>query len=96
MGAAVVTWPSTIDSLANKTDLAAVFSLNSPIDGIVVERNATIGASVGTDATVFKIIDISRVWIDANVFEKDLPRVRNGQPVNSKCRRFAARHSQAE
>jgi len=72
---------STIDSLASKPDLAAVFSLNSPIDGIVVERNATIGASVGTDASLFKIIDLSRVWIDANVFEKDLQRVRLGQGV---------------
>ena len=72
---------STIDSLAKKTDLAATFSLNSPIDGIVVERNATIGASVGTDANLFKIIDLSRVWIDANVFEKDLPRIRPGQEV---------------
>jgi cobalt-zinc-cadmium efflux system membrane fusion protein len=72
---------STIDSLASKPDLAAVFSLNSPIDGIVVERNATVGATVGTDANLFKIIDISRVWIDANVFEKDLQRVRMGQEV---------------
>jgi RND family efflux transporter MFP subunit len=72
---------ATIDALAKKTDLAATFSLNSPIDGIVVERNATIGASVGTDANLFKIIDLSRVWIDADVFEKDLPRVRPGQEV---------------
>jgi len=72
---------SAIDALSKKPGLAATFPLNSPIDGIVVERNATIGASVGTDASVFKIIDISRVWIDANVFEKDLPRVRVGQPV---------------
>src|SRR5712691_12683345 len=72
---------STIDSLASKPDLAAVFSLNSPIDGIVVERNATIGASVGTEASLFKIIDLSRVWVDANVFEKDLQRVRLGQGV---------------
>lgn len=72
---------ATIDALAKKTDLAATFSLNSPIDGIVVERNATIGASVGTDANVFKIIDLSQVWIDANVFEKDLQRVRAGQQV---------------
>lgn len=72
---------ATIDALAKKTDLAATFSLNSPIDGIVVERNATIGASVGTDANLFKIIDLSRVWIDADVFEKDLPRVRPGQDV---------------
>ena len=72
---------ATIDALGNKPGLAATFSLNSPIDGVVVERNATIGATVGTDASVFKIIDISRVWIDANVFEKDLPRVRVGQQV---------------
>ena len=72
---------SAIDALGTKPDLSAVFSLNSPIDGIVVERNATIGATVGTDANLFKIVDISRVWIDANVFEKDLERVRNGQPV---------------
>jgi len=72
---------ATIDALSKKTDLAAVFSLNSPIDGIVVERNATIGASVGTDANLFKIIDLSQVWIDANVFEKDLQRVKPGQEV---------------
>jgi len=72
---------SAIDALSKKPGLGATFPLNSPIDGIVVERNATIGASVGTEASVFKIIDISRVWIDANVFEKDLPRVRVGQPV---------------
>ena len=38
---------SAIDALASKPDLAAVFSLTSPIEGIVVERNATIGATVG-------------------------------------------------
>jgi cobalt-zinc-cadmium efflux system membrane fusion protein len=73
---------AAINALATKSDLSAsVFSLTSPIQGIVVERNATIGATVGTDANLFKIIDISRVWIDANVFEKDLERVRFGQEV---------------
>jgi membrane fusion protein, heavy metal efflux system len=72
---------SDIDALVSKPGLAAVFSLTSPIAGIVVERNATIGATVGSDANLFKIIDLSRVWIDANVFEKDLERVRRGQEV---------------
>jgi cobalt-zinc-cadmium efflux system membrane fusion protein len=72
---------AAIDGLSRKPGLAATFALNSPIDGIVVERNATIGATVGTDASVFKIINLARVWIDANVFEKDLSRVRNGQQV---------------
>ena len=73
---------SDIDGLASKSNLGAVFSLTSPISGVVIERNGTIGATVGSDANVFKIIDISRVWIDANVFEKDLGRVRRGQEVS--------------
>ncbi len=80
---------STIDSLAKKQNLASsVFSLNAPISGIVVERNATIGATVGSDANLFKIIDLSSVWIDANVFEKDLERVRVGQIVTVKVPAF--------
>lgn len=71
-----------MNALATKPDFAAVFSLTSPISGIVVERNATVGATVGSDANVFKIVDISSVWIDANVFEKDLARVKLGQQVN--------------
>jgi membrane fusion protein, heavy metal efflux system len=72
---------SAIDSLASKPNLASVFSLNAPISGVVVERNATVGATVGSDASLFKIIDTSNVWVDANVFEKDLGRVRRGQEV---------------
>ncbi|HTG90957.1 MAG TPA: efflux RND transporter periplasmic adaptor subunit [Pyrinomonadaceae bacterium] len=72
---------SDIDALASQSSLAAIFSLTSPISGIVIERNGTIGATVSSDANVFKIIDISHVWIDANVFEKDLERVRRGQEV---------------
>ncbi len=68
-----------IDALKGEQDLGALFALTSPIDGIVVERSATIGATVGADASVFKIIDSSSVWIDANVFEKDLERVKFGQ-----------------
>lgn len=70
-----------IDALATRKDFTAVFSLTSPIDGTVVERNATIGATVGTDANLFKIINLASVWIDANVFEKDLERIKLGQEV---------------
>ena len=73
---------SEIDGLASKQNLASsVFSLNAPISGVVVERTGSIGATVGTDANLFKIMDLSSVWIDASVFEKDLERVRQGQAV---------------
>lgn len=80
---------SDLSGLANKPDVSAVFTLTSPISGIVVERNATVGATVGSDANVFKIVDISSVWIDANVFEKDLARVKLGQQVNVSVTAFS-------
>lgn len=80
---------AAINGLSKKTNVGpSVFPLNSPISGTVIERNGTIGATVGSDANVFKIIDLSRVWIDANVFEKDLERVRVGQLVNVKVPAF--------
>lgn len=73
---------SAIASLASKKDLGTSrFPLNSPISGTVIERNGSLGATVGSDANVFKIVDLSGVWIDANIFEKDLSRIRLGQLV---------------
>ena len=80
---------AAINALAINQYLASsVFALTSPISGIVVERNGTIGATVGTDANLFKIINLSSVWIDANVFEKDLERVKIGQEVKVKVPTF--------
>jgi cobalt-zinc-cadmium efflux system membrane fusion protein len=81
-----------IDALAGKPTTASVFTLTSPISGVVIERNATLGATVGPDANVFKIIDISRVWVDANVFEQDLERVRLGQQVSLTVPAFPVSH----
>lgn len=80
---------AAINSMSKKTNVgASVFPLYSPISGTVVERTGNVGATVGTDANIFKIMDLSSVWVDANVFEKDLERVRVGQLVNVKVPAF--------
>lgn len=53
--------------------------LRSPASGIVVEKNVVEGARIGPGATVFRIADLSRVWVEAEVFERDLPLLRVGQ-----------------
>ncbi len=50
-------------------------ALRSPISGTVVELNATSGAHVETNQTLFRIIDLSRVWIRAELYETDLPQI---------------------
>lgn len=53
--------------------------LRSPASGIVVEKNVVEGGRIGPGATVFRIADLSRVWVEAEVFERDLSLLRIGQ-----------------
>ncbi len=55
------------------------YELLSPIDGVVLERHITKGEFVSTDMTVFKIADLSRVWVLLAIYEKDIPYVKDGQ-----------------
>jgi cobalt-zinc-cadmium efflux system membrane fusion protein len=59
--------------------------LLAPIDGTVVERNVNPGQVVDTSTLtpwqMFTITDSSRVWVEADVYERDLGRVKVGQPV---------------
>jgi len=55
--------------------------LRSPRSGVVVTRNALPGASVTRGETLVAVADLSRVWIQTEVYERDLPLVRVGHPV---------------
>ena len=49
--------------------------LVSPLSGTVVESRATSGEFVHTEDTLFRVVDLSRLWIEANVSEYDLARI---------------------
>lgn len=53
--------------------------LRSPASGIVVEKNIVEGGQIGPGTAVFRIADLSRVWVEAEVFERDLVLLRLGQ-----------------
>jgi cobalt-zinc-cadmium efflux system membrane fusion protein len=53
-------------------------ALVSPIDGVVVERSATLGQNVEPSETLFVVMDLRRVWILVEVYEKDLAFVHEG------------------
>jgi cobalt-zinc-cadmium efflux system membrane fusion protein len=54
--------------------------VRAPISGVVVERLITPGQLLQAGATpAFTIADLSTVWINANVFEADLPNIRAGE-----------------
>ena len=52
----------------------------SPVSGVVMERSAYHhGTYISPEMELYMIIDLSRVWLLADVYEKDLPFIHNGQ-----------------
>lgn len=57
------------------------FDVASPYDGVVVERHAGRGEVVGPADQIFTVADLRRLWIELDVYERNLGRVARGQTV---------------
>ncbi len=53
----------------------------SPAAGYVLEKNVVEGAAVEPGMPLFRIGGLDRVWVEADVYEAELPRVALGQPA---------------
>ena len=69
---------ATIDALGSGSDVNATTTVPAPIDGVVTERTANVGLNVDQRTALFTVVDLSTVWIIADVYEKDFSRVRVG------------------
>jgi membrane fusion protein, heavy metal efflux system len=57
---------------------ASLILVASPIAGQVIQRAVVPGQMVGPETALATVADLSRVWFQAQLFEKDLGRVREG------------------
>jgi RND family efflux transporter MFP subunit len=56
-------------------------TLPSPATGFVLQRQVFPNQKVTPDSELYTIADLSRVWIMAEVFETDIPLMRQGAPA---------------
>jgi Cu(I)/Ag(I) efflux system membrane fusion protein len=68
----------TIESSNKVTDNVTIYA---PMGGIVVERNGLEGMYVNTGTRIYTIADLSRVWLQLDAYESDVPWIRYGQEV---------------
>ncbi|MEJ7598410.1 MAG: efflux RND transporter periplasmic adaptor subunit [Kofleriaceae bacterium] len=59
----------------------STFGAMSPIAGVVVERPVTLGEMVNPENTLFLIMDLIEVWLQVDVFERDISQIALGQNV---------------
>ena len=67
-----------------KTTSNGTYVLTSPIDGYIVEKKVNTGNFIRSDMGdyLFTISDLKNVWINANVFEDDIAKVKEGYDVD--------------
>ena len=53
----------------------------TPLSGVVIEKMMQQGQYVNTGDVLFNIADLSKVWVEIDVFENEVPYVRVGQQV---------------
>ena len=63
---------------------SSTMSLTSPLDGLVVERSATLGQMAEPSQALFVVMDLREVWLLIDVYEQDVSQVKPGQRVKVK------------
>jgi Cu(I)/Ag(I) efflux system membrane fusion protein/cobalt-zinc-cadmium efflux system membrane fusion protein len=56
-------------------------TLASPANGIVTKRLVTQGMYVQAGMPLLEVADLSTVWVDADIYQYELPWIKVGQPV---------------
>lgn len=57
------------------------YSLQSPVSGTLIERKAVTGQMVDAEEVLFKVADLSTLWLTVQAFERDAVRIRPGSQV---------------
>ena len=55
--------------------------IRTPFGGTVIERLATQGNYVETGSGLYRVADLSRLWVQLDAYESDLPVLHSGQDV---------------
>ena len=54
----------------------------APSTGYVIDKDVVEGGRIEAGTRVYRIAELSRLWVDADVYESDLAQVKKGQPVS--------------
>ena len=71
----------TIDHLEKTGEIQKALTLRSPISGVVTVKNVMEGARITPADILFEITDLSRVWVQVDVYEAELRRAKVGMPA---------------
>jgi len=70
-----------IERVLATSQVQRTLTLHAPVSGIVMEKNVLEGQAVRPGDNLYMIADLSKVWVEAELFEADAGLVEEGMPV---------------
>jgi cobalt-zinc-cadmium efflux system membrane fusion protein len=67
--------------LAGPQDVVTTTPIRAPLPGVVTRRAVNVGQNIDPSMPLFTIVDLSTVWVIADLYERDFARVRVGSPA---------------
>lgn len=80
-----------IDRLERTGEVTKTLTLSAPFDGIVLDKMVVKGQSVMPGMKLYRLADLSTVWVEGEVFEQDLAFIRVGAPARVDVAAYAGR-----
>ncbi|MFK5950829.1 MAG: efflux RND transporter periplasmic adaptor subunit [Methylococcales bacterium] len=89
-----LTKKSILSILRNGDKDLTLYELRAPAEGVIIEKHAAQGEVLESNKRSYTVADLSQVWVNLTVYQKDLPFVHEGEQVSISTR-FGALGKQA-
>lgn len=81
------TYPEVVSAIENYkkaySDLQRT-KIASPVSGVVADKQVEIGQDISAGQTMFTVVDLKNIWVEANFKENQLKHMKHGNPVKIK------------
>jgi RND family efflux transporter MFP subunit len=81
-----------IQRLEDTGEVAKTLNLVSPVSGVVLEKSVVEGQRVMTGMQLYRLADLTQMWVDAELFEQDLKHVTVGSMAHIEVAAYPGRH----
>ena len=80
-----------LDALESGQQLQETLDIRAPFDGVIVERMATTGQRLDAMSPIYRLADLSELWLEINIQPEQVSGIRPGMAVSGPATTFRAR-----
>jgi membrane fusion protein, copper/silver efflux system len=84
--------PAEVEAIERGGQVRRTLTLRSPVGGHVLEKNVLAGQRIMAGDALYRVADLSTVWIEGEVFEQDLAAVRVGETAHAELQALPGEH----